>query len=72
MRCYICDRALTTPSFNSDTQGYEPCETCMEVIHDTLASFLDKPSADEDDFGQDLSLDDYETRYHGHPDPYEN
>jgi hypothetical protein len=51
MRCHICNSVLSSPNPNSDHGDYDPCETCMIVINDTVAGFLDKPSADEDDLG---------------------
>lgn len=54
MRCYICDRALTEPVFNAEIDGYEPCDTCMAVIHDAIGNFTDKPAADEDAFDDEL------------------
>lgn len=51
MRCHICNSVLASPQFNTDHGDVEPCETCMAVIHDTIAGFTDKPSADEDDLG---------------------
>ena len=52
MRCYICDVALETPNFNADHGDYEPCERCLLVIQDTIGTFIDKPSAGEDDLGR--------------------
>lgn len=72
MRCYICNSVLAEPRYNSDTEAYEPCEMCMLVIHDTLAGFHDRPSADEDELGlEELAVeayhltiaDDYENNY---------
>ena len=33
MRCYICDSLLSTPTWNSLHKAYEPCPTCMDIIH---------------------------------------
>lgn len=51
MKCNICDAPLNEPKFNEDIQNYDPCDTCMEVIEDTLAGFLETPSAAEDELG---------------------
>lgn len=56
MRCYICDKQLTEPQFNSDHQDIDPCQTCLDVIQDVLDGYRDKPSAAEDDFSDDLSI----------------
>jgi hypothetical protein len=53
MRCHICDRPLNEPKFNPEVGNYDPCDTCIEVIEDTLASYTDKPAATEDDLGRD-------------------
>lgn len=50
MRCRICDVALTTPNFSSDHDEYDPCETCLAVIKDTLEGYDDVASVDEDTF----------------------
>lgn len=57
MRCHICDRVLDSPRFNADHESYEPCDSCLVVIADTLAGFTDKPSADEDELGWDPTYD---------------
>jgi hypothetical protein len=49
MRCYICNRILKEPTFNRDHIDWDPCPTCLQVVQDTLASFYDRPSADEDE-----------------------
>jgi hypothetical protein len=57
MKCNICDASLSEPKFIPGVKGsFDPCDKCMEVIEDTLASYedaphLDKPSADEKDLG---------------------
>jgi hypothetical protein len=56
MKCNICDAPLDEPKFNPDINTFDPCDTCLAVIEDTLASYedsprLDKPSADEGDLG---------------------
>jgi hypothetical protein len=66
MHCNICDAALPEPKFVPGVKGsFDPCDHCMEVIEDTLASFLDKPAADEDELGgSDLIFDEfYPTSY---------
>lgn len=49
MRCNICDRVLDEPKYNEELATYEPCDTCMAVILDTIGSFTDKPYAAEDE-----------------------
>ena len=51
MRCHICDRCLDEPKFNKDMQAYEPCDTCMAVILDTVGSYEDRPYVQEDELG---------------------
>lgn len=48
MRCHICDRLLNEPKYNPDIGEFEPCDTCMAVVEETLAGFTDAPSAQED------------------------
>lgn len=57
MRCYICDRVLSDPHFNSEINGYEPCDTCMAVIHDTVGSFEDRSAVAEDELSEDSVLE---------------
>lgn len=61
MRCNICDRQLDDPKFNRDTKQWEPCDTCLSVIADTLAGYLDTPAAEEDAFGEAFSPEDTTT-----------
>lgn len=58
MKCYICDATLAEPIFNRETNAYEPCGTCMAVIHDTLDGYKDNPSVAEDDFN-DMVIEAY-------------
>lgn len=53
MRCHICDRLLDEPKIDPDMGEFDPCDTCMAVIEDTLSSYTEKPSAAEDDLGID-------------------
>lgn len=51
--------------YNKEIETWEPCHACTEVINDTIAGYRDRPSADEDDFGEDAvvpdrNVDDYE------------
>lgn len=57
MRCYICDRVIDEPNFNSDHEDYEPCDSCLRVIEDTLASFESRPAVAEDDLLTDDILE---------------
>lgn len=59
MRCHICDRQLDDPKFNRDLDEWEPCDTCLAVVADTLAGYLDTPAAEEDAFGELFSPDDH-------------
>ena len=58
MRCYICNKVLTENEtiFNQDHGDYEPCTGCLEVIQDLVSSYYDKPSMDDDDFYEEVSL----------------
>lgn len=52
MRCSICDSPLPEPKINPAVRGgFDPCDHCMEIVEDTLASYTDKPAADESDLG---------------------
>ena len=51
MKCNICDAALNEPKFNEALGNYDPCDFCMEVSEETLAGFIDQPSAAEDELG---------------------
>jgi hypothetical protein len=52
MKCNICDASLSDPKPNPGVKGgFDPCDTCMEVIEDTLSSYIDKPAASEDELG---------------------
>ena len=53
MKCNVCDAPLSEPKFNPEVRGsFDPCDTCMQVVEDTLAGFVDRPSASEDELGQ--------------------
>lgn len=59
MKCNICDGPLPEPKFveglgKSNLGTFDPCDFCMEVIEDTLASYLDQPSAEEGTLGDPL------------------
>lgn len=59
MRCNICDVVLSEPTFNRDLNRWEPCDTCLDVIRDTVGAFIDRPFMDEDEAGQhNLPLED--------------
>lgn len=60
MRCYICDKLLEEPSFSRAYGSWDPCTTCLQVVADILAGYLDTPAAEEDAFGEDISLSDFE------------
>lgn len=69
MKCNICDAQLPEPKFNEDIGNFDPCDYCMEVIEDTLASYTDKPAADEDDLGGPDPI--FEELYPQSYDPFE-
>lgn len=58
MRCAICDSTINEAKWNPELGEFEPCDTCMDVVEDTLAGFTDKPSAAEDELGHDPYLED--------------
>lgn len=35
-RCYICDKPIKSPEFNSLHKDIDPCGDCLEVINDLL------------------------------------
>ena len=35
-RCYICDKPINNPEFNSLHKDIDPCGECLEVINDLL------------------------------------
>lgn len=52
MKCNICDAALPDPKYHPDVRGsFDPCDTCMVVIEETLEDYTDKPAASEDELG---------------------
>ncbi len=59
MRCYICDKALSEPNFNTDHDDYEPCDECQAVILDTLKGYEDQAAAGEDEFAETPPTNDY-------------
>lgn len=67
MRCYICNRVIDEPHWNSDHQDYDPCDPCRVVIEDLLASYKDQTST-PDEVTYDPSYEEfYPTTY----DPFE-
>jgi hypothetical protein len=48
---------LSDPHFNVEINGYEPCDTCLAVIHDTAGSFDDRTSVAEDELQEDSVLE---------------
>lgn len=59
VRCHICNKTLTEPTFNRDHGDIDPCHECSEIIQDTLAGYKDKAVIDEDDLGGEESFGDY-------------
>ena len=59
MRCHICDKVMTKPVYNKDLKGYEPCDTCLDIINDLLNDFKDQPFAAEDDLRDGTDLSEY-------------
>lgn len=55
MRCYICDALVSTPKYNRDLAQWEPCDTCMEAISDTLNDFKDNAVWVEEDLPIDVT-----------------
>lgn len=52
MKCNICDAALPEPKYVPGVKGsFDPCDKCMTIVEDTLASYVDKPAADEEELG---------------------
>jgi hypothetical protein len=68
MRCKICDRALEEPRWNGDHEEYEPCDSCLRVIQDTIDGYKDVPAPAEDDLQTDPS---YEGLYPSSYSPHE-
>ncbi len=48
MRCYICDSVLSSPVWNSQLKAYEPCPTCMDIIHHVFEDAPEQNSPDEE------------------------
>ena len=59
MRCYICDKALNEPSYNSDHQDYDPCDECNTIINELVDGYKDQTTADEDDFNEESPGEQY-------------
>ena len=58
MRCYICDSVLSTPVWNSLYKAYEPCPTCMDIIHHVFEDTPEQPpSEDEENVPEDFSCE---------------
>lgn len=76
MHCNICDAALPEPKFNPGVKGnFDPCDKCMAIVEDTLASYedaprLDKPAADEVELGGPDPI--FEEFYPDSYDPFED
>lgn len=52
MKCNICDASLPEPKYVPGVKGsFDPCDRCMTVVEETLAGYLDTPSAAEEDLG---------------------
>lgn len=54
MRCYICDSVLSAPVWNGQLKAFEPCPTCMDIIHHVFEDTPEPLSVEEE------SLDDAE------------
>jgi hypothetical protein len=71
MRCFICNVAIEKPQFNSEHDDFDPCETCKQVIADTVAGYEDVVAVDEDqwaepdgpEFAYDYEDEDWEDMY---------
>ncbi len=56
MRCHICDSLLSSPTWNSLHEDYDPCPTCLEMI---MHVFEDPPEQFELDLdAEEESLSD--------------
>lgn len=44
MRCYICDVVLSSPVYNSQTETFEPCSTCLDVINHVFEDSPEQPT----------------------------
>lgn len=49
MRCYICDSLLATPVWNSLYKAYEPCPSCMDIIHNVFEDTPEQLSLEMED-----------------------
>lgn len=49
MRCFICDRVIDEPQYNSDHKDYEPCDTCLTIIQELVAGYDEDVFYDIDD-----------------------
>lgn len=60
MRCYICDVVIDTPQFNADHDDYDPCETCKQVIADTVGPYAnaETPFSSGGPFDESYTFDD--------------
>lgn len=45
MRCNICDASLVKPTFNTQINAWEPCQTCLDII---FSVFTDDPEGFND------------------------
>lgn len=61
MRCNICDNSLSEPVYNRMLEAWEPCPTCLAVIHDTISGYRDRASVGEDELGDDSPCIDLDT-----------
>ncbi len=55
MRCKICDSIIKIPTYNDDTEEWEPCPTCLDVIATTY-----EDPAEEDEFYSEVDEGDWE------------
>jgi hypothetical protein len=53
MRCHICDRPLDEPKYVEEVGNFDPCDTCMKVVEDTLAGYETLPDAEDDGYSVD-------------------
>jgi len=67
MRCYICNAILDDPQYNADHQDIDPCPTCLAVVEDLVAGYVDQPAAPEDELIDPILEGLYPTTY----DPFE-
>lgn len=57
MRCHICDNNLSSVVYNADHDDFDPCGTCLEVIHNVFKDGDKLIETFEDPFEEDTEAD---------------